>query len=73
MSSPWRVISGSATPRLSTRLRMMSTATSSGVGACTCPTGARTTEMPPWRSRPSTGCVARASVADEGADDHDDR
>ena len=28
MLPPWRVISGSATPRLSTRLRMMSTATS---------------------------------------------
>ena len=49
---------GSTTPKLSTRLRMMSTATSSESGLYL-PTGESTTEMPPWRSRPSTGVVAR--------------
>src|SRR5205814_1180548 len=42
MSVPWREISGSATPRASTRLRITSTATSSAPALCT-PTGESTT------------------------------
>ena len=54
MSLPWREISGSRVPKLSTRLRMMSMATSR-VSDLYLPTGDSTTDMPPWRSRPSTG------------------
>src|SRR5262249_13897771 len=43
MSLPWRLISGSATPRLSTQLRMMSTATSRELDL-NVPTGDRITE-----------------------------
>ena len=60
---PWRLISGSATPSASTRLRMMSTALSSDASFFTSPTGASTTEMPPWRSRPRTGAFPEMSVA----------
>src|ERR1043166_7663461 len=54
MLFPCREMSGSATPRPSTRCRMMSTALSieplSGL-----PFAVSTTEIPPWRSRPSFG------------------
>src|SRR5207248_5492284 len=53
-SLPWREISGSMVPKLSTRLRMMSIATSREAGLYL-PTGDMTTDTPPWRSRPSTG------------------
>ena len=54
MSLPCRVISGSSVPKLSTRLRMMSMATSR-VSLLNLPTGDSTTDVPPCRSRPSTG------------------
>ena len=50
----WRLISGSATPRLLTRSSMMSRATSSAPGF-TFPTASYVIEMPPWRSSPRTG------------------
>src|SRR5262245_59280960 len=48
-------MSGSATPRASTRFRMMSTAWSMVSSFSTGPLGCSTTETPPWRSRPRTG------------------
>ena len=62
MSLPCRVISGSRVPKVSTRLRMMSMATSK-VSVRYFPTGDRTTEVPPCRSRPSTGSWSPTSVA----------
>src|SRR5918997_884090 len=62
MASPWRVISGSATPRASTRSRMMLSAWSSCSPEAS-PVGARTTDTPPWRSRPSSGLFPETSVA----------
>ena len=62
MLSPSRVTSASATPRASTRLRMMSTATSSEPSSGS-PTGTRRTEMPPCRSSPSTGVLPEMIVA----------
>ena len=69
MSEPCLVISGSRVPSESTRLRMMSTDTSSE--SCeNLPTGERTTEVPPWRSRPSTGDLSEVTRVDERADHH---
>ena len=63
MLSPWRLISGSATPSASTRLRMMSTAWSIESLLTFFPTGWSTTEMPPCRSRPRIGSLPEISVA----------
>ena len=63
MLSPWRLMSGSATPSESTRLRMMSTAWSIDALLTFFPTGWSTTETPPCRSRPSTGSLPEISVA----------
>jgi len=60
-SLPWREICGSMVPKLSTRLRMTSMATSSESDLYL-PTGESTTETPPWRSRPRTGSWSLASV-----------
>ena len=71
---PWRVISGSATPSASTRLRMMSIAWSS-TPLSTVAFGCSTTEAPPCRSRPSCGLLPVTSVrprATDGDDDDDD-
>src|SRR5918997_5906811 len=62
MASPWRVISGSATPRASTRSRMMLRAWSS-CSPDASPVGASTTDTPPCRSRPSSGLFPEATVA----------
>ena len=61
MLSPWRVISGSATPRASTRWRMMAMA-SLMVSLSVSPLGWSTTDTPPWRSRPSSGLLPAAKV-----------
>jgi hypothetical protein len=65
MLSPWRDTSGSATPRESTRLRMISTALARASLFASL-VGARTTEMPPWRSRPSCGDVSLTSTTPSG-------
>ena len=62
MASPWRVMSGSATPRASTRSRMMVSAWSS-CSSDASPVGASTTDTPPWRSRPSSGLLPATRVA----------
>ena len=62
MASPWRRISGSATPRLSTRSRIRSTARSR-LAVLKSPTGCWVIEMPPCRSRPSDGLLPATSVA----------
>src|SRR5262249_35783432 len=62
MSLPCRETSGSVGPKLSTRLRMMSSATSSEL-ALYLPIGENTTDTPPRRSRPRTGVWPPASVA----------
>ena len=59
---PWRCTSGSAMPRPSTRLRMTSIAVLSALRSVPF-TGNSTIEMPPWRSRPSTGRLSESSVA----------
>src|SRR3954465_1437364 len=60
-ASPWRRISGSATPRLSTRSRIRSTARSR-LDVLKSPTGFWVMEMPPCRSRPSDGESPLATV-----------
>ena len=62
IESPWRVMSGSATPRASTRLRMISMAWSRTPEG-TLLRGWSTTEAPPWRSRPSWGELPEARVS----------
>ena len=54
IESPWRAISGSATPSASTRLRMISIVWSIVSESVGCD-GASTTDTPPCRSRPSSG------------------
>ena len=67
MLLPCRLISGSATPSESTRFRMMLTAWPNVPGSTLTPClGASTTEMPPWRSRPSWGVVPVAKTAITG-------
>ncbi len=62
MSVPWREISGSATPRPSTRVRMMSTATSSEPPTCTCrPARGRPTRHPAGRGRAPACCPTPTS------------
>ena len=62
IASPCRRISGSATPRLSTRARMRSTARSR-LDELKAPTGCWVMEMPPCRSRPNAGLLPAATVA----------
>ena len=59
---PWRCTSGSAMPRPSTRFRMTSVAVLSALRSEPF-TGNSTIEMPPWRSRPSTGRLSESIVA----------
>ena len=59
---PWRAMSGSATPSASTRLRMISIV-SFRASSVTSLVGWRTTDTPPWRSRPSWGVVSVANTA----------
>ncbi len=67
MLLPCRLISGSATPSESTRFRMMFTAWPSVPDSTLAPfLGASTTEIPPWRSRPSWGVVSVANTAIRG-------
>ena len=54
-------MSGSATPRASTRLRMISMAVDRSLLFALC-LGWSTTEAPPWRSRPRFGVVLVAIV-----------
>ena len=64
MVSPWRRISGSATPRLSTRSRIFSTARSRLSSLYSVPgLGCWVTEMPPCRSRPSAGLLSVMMVS----------
>src|SRR5437879_1792083 len=59
---PWRPMSGSATPRASTRARMIEIDVLS-TPLSTFFSGWRTTERPPCRSRPRSGELPAASVA----------
>ena len=59
--SPWRMISGSATPIASTRERMISTATSSATASYS-PSGCNVIDAPPCKSRPSDGASPLATV-----------
>src|SRR5215471_5177209 len=61
MSWPCLVMSGSATPRASTRLRMMFSDWSSWPPVAFL-VGDSTTDTPPWRSRPSWGLLPTISV-----------
>ena len=67
IDSPWRVISGSATPRASTRLRMISMAWSR-VPWSVSSRGCSTTEAPPWRSRPELRALAEMQRGGQGTD-----
>ena len=65
--SPWIAISGSATPIAFTRVSMIACVCSSAswltfVAFLPALTGCRTTDTPPWRSRPSTGRISPTSV-----------
>ena len=62
IASPWRRISGSATPRLSTRSRMLLDGEVEAGRVVVADRAARVTEIPPWRSSPSAGSVARGEM-----------